>query len=138
MIELPSDIIYFRGVSSSEARKIKAGKKMLPSTDLIPFDNEVLELVYGGEYSETSQDDIDTWLKNLIPWYDGSIKSVKGGLNLTEDFENACGYGQFVVGVNTDQTEVSKLGEEYAFARSAAQCRPAFIFNTKTKKLLFV
>jgi hypothetical protein len=90
---------YFRGISLNELNEIIATKRVLPSSDLIPFDNEVLEYAIGEDYGDMSQEDIDDWIMGVVWWYDGSLKSVKGGVNLTTDFDNAKGYGDYVIAV---------------------------------------
>lgn len=108
---------YFRGISREEYEQIKKDGKLLPSTDLIPFDSEVIKYSLGDEYYDMNEYNIDNWLKNIIPWYDGSMNSVQGGVNLTNDFYNAQGYGDIVVALEPIG-EVEDISDAHAFARS--------------------
>jgi len=128
---------YFRGVKKQEAISIMKGKNLTPSTDLIPFDNEVLEYAIGDDYKDMSQEEIDNWIKNVIPWYDGSLASVKGGVNLTTDFENAQGYGDYVLAIEPYNTEVVDVSDAHAFARSAKDLKIIGIYDTKKQKWIY-
>ena len=83
---------YFRGVTDDEIEEIKKLGHLLPSLDLIPNDNEVLEQVFGEEYFEMSERQVTRALKGMIPWFTGNLKSLQGGVNLTKDFDNSKGY----------------------------------------------
>ena len=108
---------YFRGISTEEYNEIKEIGKMLPSTDLIPFDPEVLEYSIGDAYYDMDKDEIDNVVQDMIPWYDGSLESVEGGVNITNDFYNAQGYGDIVVALEPIG-EVEDVSDAHAFARS--------------------
>jgi len=132
----PEDSKYFRGVSKGEAMLALKGGLLSPSSDLIPFDNEVLEYAIGDEYSQMSQDAIDEWIRSVIPWYDGSLKSVKGGVNLTMDFDNAQGYGDYVLAINADDAEVADVSDSHAFARSPNGLKISGVYDAKRAQWL--
>jgi len=115
----PEDSRYFRGVSKEELRIILKTKKFLPSTDLMPFDNEVIEYAIGEEYSDMTEKQIERWIRSMIPWYNGKLSSVQGGVNLTTDFENAKGYGDYVLATNGDGAEIADISDAHSFAKDA-------------------
>ena len=124
---------YFRGISKEEADNIRSGKPLSPSQDLIPFDPEVLEYALGDEYSDMSEKDIDRVIEELIPWYDGSFKSVKNGVNLTTDFDNAKGYGDYVVSIY-DHPDIADVSDAHSFAKNAKNLKPTAIYNVETRE----
>jgi hypothetical protein len=133
-LDLDLNYRYFRGVSREDLKKINKSGKLIPSSDLIPFDNEVLEYAFGDEYSRMSEDQIDSAIKDVIPWYNGSMSSVKNGVNLTTDFENAKGYGDFVIATNGDNADIADVSDAHAFARNAKDVDVSAIYDVKKRK----
>jgi hypothetical protein len=127
---------YFRGISLNELNEIIATKRVLPSSDLIPFDNEVLEYAIGEDYGDMSQEDIDDWIMGVVWWYDGSLKSVKGGVNLTTDFDNAKGYGDYVIAVVIENGEVADVSDSHSFAKNANDVKVSAIYDVQNEKWL--
>ena len=118
----------FRGVSVAEAQVILKLGHLLPTSPhgLMPFDNAVLETVLGEDFSEMSQGDIDYFITSVCPWYDGSLTSIVGGVNLTSDEYTAKDYANtegVIFSVRCDGP-VADFGEDYLFAKDATQCIP--------------
>jgi len=131
----PENAKYFRGISEEEAKMIMSGGRLQPSIDLIPFDSEVLEYAIGGdEYARMSERQIERWIKGMIPWYNGRPSSVEGGVNLTMDFVNAQGYGEYVAAINADNEVVEDISDAHAFARSADGLRVIGLYNVDTRR----
>lgn len=114
----------YRGVSKKELELILKTKHPLPSTDLMPFDNVVIELgitddLGREEYDNMSQEDIDQWVKDIVPWYDGSLSSVKNGVNYTTDESFAESYGQngYIIKLNV-RGPIGQFTDDYAFAKN--------------------
>ena len=92
------DASYYRGVSIKEAKQWAMGKP-IPTrpANLMPLDWEVVE--YGLEDAKSmSEEEIEQHVKSVCWWYDGSTEAIEGGLNMTNDFDNATGYGDAVLG----------------------------------------
>lgn len=110
----------YRGVGPEELKLILQTKHPLPSSDLMPFDNEIIE--YGmGEEDENGEsytdDQIEQWVRDIVPWYDGSIESVKGGVNFTSDLDNAEGYGNYILALRTNGP-VADFSDIHHFAKN--------------------
>lgn len=109
--------VGFRGVSEEDFKKIQKNKwTVLPSVDLMPFDNEVIEYSMGEDYSEASEDEIENYIKAVCDWYDGSLNSVKSGVNITTDCQNAEGYGEIVLAIISDG-EYADFSESHRFLK---------------------
>jgi hypothetical protein len=105
----------YRGVGQQEFNEIIKTKHPLPSTDLMPFDNEIIE--YGMGEGEFTQEEIEQWVRDTVPWYDGSLVSVKGGVNFTKDLSNAEGYGNYVLALKT-KGPVADFSDIHSFAKN--------------------
>lgn len=125
---------YFRGVTDEELEKIKELGHLLPSLDLIPNDNEVLEQVFGEDYYSMSERQVTRALKGMIPWFTGNLKSLQGGVNLTKDFDNAKGYGEFVVAVKIPSHEVADLDKVYAIAKDSSNVKVGAVYDVSARK----
>ena len=126
---------YFRGVSEEDLSKIQKLGHLLPSTDRITEDPEVLEQVFGSEYYERTERQIKSALKGRIPWYDGKENSLKDTVNLTKDFENAKGYGEYVVAVTIDPSHaVADLNKVYAVASPSKNVKVRAIYDVRNRR----
>jgi len=121
----------YRGVSLEEAI-ISCCGKVPPTSDIeqMPLDWEIVEYTIGDEARDMSEKQVDNIVKGLVPWYDGSVESVKGGLNLTTDLENAKGYASekgAVLGIQVlDQT--AEFSDDYLYARRADDAKVVKIY----------
>lgn len=112
--------VGYRGVSKAELDEILKTKHPLPSTDLMPFDNVIIELGIGeDDYSEMSQDDIEQWVQDTVPWYNGSLASVQGGVNYTTDESIAESYGDdaYIIQLSV-RGPTAMFTDEYSFAKN--------------------
>ena len=105
----------YRGVGEEEFNEIMKTKHPLPSTDLMPFDNEVIE--YGMGPGDHTEQEVEQWVSETVPWYDGSLASVKGGVNFTSDLDNASGYGKYTLALKT-QGPVADFSDVHKFAKN--------------------
>jgi hypothetical protein len=96
-------IEYFRAVGRDEMLKaVKLGYLPYFSKDPMSEDWEVIELsMQENEYGGDPQN----YVNDLVPW------NPKTGVNLTTDFDNAIGYGDYVLGLDN-------LGPQADFTRS--------------------
>ena len=121
----------YRGVSLNEAIYSVCGR-VPPSSDLeqMPLDWEIVEYTLGEEAHSMSEEEIDDFVKSIVPWYDGTVKSVKGGLNLTTDLENAKGYAGekgAVLAVNVEGDAVA-FSDDYLYARKSDDAKVISIY----------
>jgi hypothetical protein len=108
----------YRGVGVAELKEILKTGHALPSTDLMPFDNEIIEYSIGEESFEAMSDrDIEEWVRDTVPWYNGSLQSVKGGVNFTTDEFNAEGYGDYLLGLKINGPYVD-FSDIHSFAKN--------------------
>ena len=117
----------YRGMSVPEAKKVFQLGHLPPSSDLMPLDWEVVEYSIGDSISDMSEEDIEQFVMDVCPWYDGSLQSIRGGVNLTSDWENARGYASddgVVLGVICNG-DVAQFSDAHYFAKSANKCIPA-------------
>jgi len=103
----------YRGVSEHELKQALKTSHPLPSSDLMPFDGEVIEYGMGGK--NYTEEEVEEWVKNIVPWYDGSLKSVKNGVNFTTDESNAEGYGEYVLALKVN-CPVAYFSDVHCFA----------------------
>lgn len=122
---------YYRGVTKEEAKRWLKGKP-LPTTDLnlMPLDGEVIKYGIGDSFHDMDEDEIEAWIKDVCPWYDGSIKSIKGGLNVTTDFINAQGYGDFVLGLDSCGDDCD-FSDAHTFFRKAKDAILIFVYDVE-------
>ena len=109
-----------RSLSKAELHEILKTKHPLPSTDLMPFDNEVIEQGIGeDDYGEMSEEDIEQWVRDVVPWYNGSLASVQGGVNYTTDEEIAESYGDgaYIIQLSV-RGPTAMFTDEYSFAKN--------------------
>lgn len=106
----------YRGVGEEEFNAIMKTKHLLPSTDLMPFDNEIIE--YGMGEGDFTDQEREEWVSDVVPWYDGSLASVKNGVNFTTDLDNASGYGNYLLALKAngpvaDFSDIHKFAKNY-------------------------
>lgn len=116
------EFIAWRGVSAQELKEMLKTQKVIPSSDLMPLDWEVVEYGLGDNAGEMSEEQIEDWVKDTCHWYDGSLGSISGGVNATSDFENAKGYGDFVVAIG-GSSDFCHFSDSHIFIKSANECR---------------
>ena len=126
------DAELYRGVTKEEAEKWEKGIPVpTRNENLMPVDWEIVEYGIGDEARNMSDEEIENWVKSVCYWYDGSLGSIKNGVNLTTDFDNAKGYGKYVLGFNpsTVNTEIADFSEAHKFCRNAKDLKLVFIYN---------
>lgn len=123
---------YFRGVSEEDIDSIRTAGHLLPSQDSILDDYEVLENVFGPEES-----DIKRGLKDLKASFGKELYAIalKKGANLTKDFYNAKGYGEFVVAVTIDPPYyVQDLSDDYALVADATKAKVGASYDVRKRE----
>jgi hypothetical protein len=126
---------YFRGVSEEDLKEIQRLGHLLPSTDRITDDPEVLEQVFGSDYYEMTERQLKSTLKGMIPWYDGKENSLKDTVNLTKRFDNALGYGDYVIAVTIEPSyQVTDLDKVYAVASPSKNVKVRAIYDVKNRR----
>jgi hypothetical protein len=113
----------WRGVNLDEFSQILKTGKPLPSTDLMPLDFEVVEYGLGDSASEMSEEEIEDYVQSICSWYDGSLGSIRGGLNVTTDFDNARGYGDVVLAIGNVSSDYCDFSDSHRFIQSAKGCK---------------
>ena len=126
---------YFRGIPEEDLLEVQRLGHLLPSRDLIPEDGEVLEQIFGSDYGEMTERQINSTLKGMIPWYNGKSSSLKDSVNLTKDFDNAKGYGDYVVAVFVEPSYmVTDLSKVYAIANPYTSVKVGAIYDVKGRR----
>jgi len=119
-----SGVIGYRGIHEDDLKKILSKKPYhpLPSTDLMPLDFEVVEYSIGEDIRDMEDEEIEEWVQDIVPWYDGSLRSIKGGVNFTTEEDNAEGYGKYVVVLGiapgSSDSDIAYFSDSHAFARN--------------------
>lgn len=109
--------IYYRGVGEDEAIKcLEVGHLIYYSLDPMSEDWEVIEYGLGSEASEMSEDDIEEYVNEIVPWVD-----IDKGVNLTSDLGNAKGYGDIVFGVEVE-CDIAEFSKSHYFAEDPNDC----------------
>jgi len=121
-VELSPEFLGWRGISSSEFDAIQKTGRIIPSQDLMPLDYEVVEYGIGDDIHEMSEEDIEGWVQSVCPWYDGSLSSIKGGVNVTTDRANAEGYGDVVVAIG-GTSDYCDFSDSHRFVKETSKCR---------------
>lgn len=121
----------YRGVSLEEAI-ISCCERVPPTSNIeqMPLDWEIVEYTIGDEARDMSEKRVDDIVKSLVPWYDGSVESVKGGLNLTTDLENAKGYASekgAVLGIQV-LGQTAEFSDDYLYARRADDAKVVKVY----------
>ena len=103
-------IDYFRAVDSEEMKQA-AKLKHLPkySSDPMSTDWEVIELSM--QESGVEDQDPEEYVMSLVPW-----RPINKGVNVTTDFENAKGYGDYVLGLDVQSSAVD-FTQSHVFAK---------------------
>lgn len=125
--ELFNEVGLYRAVGPDEAKMILKQGFLIPSSDLMPFDWEVVEYSLGDDIHDMEEEEIEAAVQSIVPWYDGSLQSVHGGVNLTTDWDNARGYAGdtgVVFAVNCNGTDLAQFSDSHVFARDARGCVP--------------
>jgi hypothetical protein len=117
---------YFRAVDKKEMVKAKQlGHLPQYSSDPMSTDWEVIEL---SMQQNGYEGDPDEYVKQLVPW-----KPINKGVNITADFENAIGYGDYVLALDPIGAVVD-FTNTHSFAKDPKQVVLLGIYNTKTRK----
>lgn len=113
----------YRGVGLDEAIKsIDAGHLIYYSQNPMSRDWEVIEYSLGDQASDITDDEIDNYVNQLVPW-ENNVK----GVNLTTDFDNAQGYSDIVLGVKLNGNYV-KFSDVHIFAEKPEECEVIKIY----------
>jgi hypothetical protein len=121
---------YYRGVTIGEAiSAIPNGLQPSAKTEQMPIDPTIVEYAIGDEYFDMQEEEIEDWIKNTVPWYDGSVESVSNGVNVTSDFNSALDYA----GEEGVVLGISPLGDYVDFDDIHA-----YIKNANETKIIFV
>ena len=118
-------IKYFRAVGEDEMRKA-VQLKHLPylSKDPMSEDWEVIELSMQENQYEGDPED---YVNELVPW------NPKTGVNLTADFDNAKGYGDYVLGLENEGSQAD-FTKSHIFAKDPSKVRVVAVYNVKAQK----
>lgn len=118
-------IKYFRAVGEDEmAKAVKLGYLPYLSKDPMSTDWEVIEL---SMQENGYEGDSEKYVEELVPW------NPKTGVNLTTDFNNAKGYGDYVLGLD-NQGGQADFTQSHVFAKDPKKVKVLAVYNTKTKK----
>jgi hypothetical protein len=115
----------FRGCGEWEAKQCMKKGTMIPSAsgDLIAKDWEVLE--YGfPEVRDMQQDEIEKYLTKVTPKW-----AYKEGANVTTDYENSVGYGEYVLVIDISNTETWEASEHHIQVRYPAKAKIMYVIK---------
>ena len=117
---------YFRAVDKAEMIKAKqSGHLPQYSSDPMSTDWEVIELSMQQNGYDGEPED---YVNELVPW-----RPINKGVNITSDFENAIGYGNYVLALEPLGSVVD-FTNTHTFAKNPKQVKLLGIYNTKTRK----
>lgn len=119
---------YFRAVQATEKDKaVKLGYLPNYSNDPMSTDWEVIELsMQQNDYTGDPTEYVD----QLVMW-----KPIDRGVNITTDFENAIGYGDYVLALDILGSAVN-FTSTHVFAKDPKQVKVVGVYDTKIKKWL--
>lgn len=118
-------IEYFRAVGKDEMTKaVKLGHLPYLSKNPMSEDWEIIEL----SMSENGYDgNLDEYINELVPW------NPKTGVNLTTDFDNAKGYGDYVLGLKNEGFQAD-FTRSHIFAKDPKKVKVVAVYNTYKNK----
>lgn len=120
-------IEYFRAVGEDEMKKAVQLKHLpYPSKDPISTDWEVIELSM--QQNSVEGQDPDEYVNSLVSW-----RPVNKGVNLTTDFENAKGYGDYVLGLDIVSPSVD-FTNSHVFAKDPNKVIVVAVYDVKKGK----
>jgi hypothetical protein len=133
-VGLEGTVDGYRGVDKATAKKWAKGVP-IPTRPLeqMPLDWEVVEYSLGDTIKDMSDEEIEEYVQGVVPWYDGSAKSVEGGLNVTTDFENAKGYAGdngFVLCLEF-LGEYVEFSDAHTYVKNAKEVKVVSIYSVK-------
>ena len=126
----------FRSVDKNTAKEYCKGN-YIPTSNLgqMVFDNEILAMAIGEDiYDELSQEEIDEMITEICPWYDGSLDSVRGGINTTSNLERALDYddGEYILILKLKpNAQVADFGEDYVYVKSEKEIEIHSVYVSK-------
>jgi len=118
-------IEYFRAVGKEELKKaIQLGYLPYVSEEPMSEDWEVIEL---SMQENGYEGDPKEYVNELVPW------TPKTGVNLTTDFDNAKGYGDYVLGLDNlgSQADFTKT---HILAKDPKKVKVLAVYDVKLKK----
>ena len=111
--------ILYRGVGLDEAIKsCETGHLVYYSRDPMSRDWEVIEYGLGDAASEMSDEEIDEYVNNIVPWVPN-----RKGVNLTSDLDNAKGYSDIVLEINLVGYDYAEFSDVHIFAKNPEDCK---------------
>ena len=117
--EYEREYILYRAVGLDEAIKsCEAGHLVYYSRDPMSRDWEVIEYGLGDAASEMSDDEVDEYVNNLVPWVPN-----RKGVNLTSDLDNAKGYSDIVLEINLVGYDYAEFSDVHIFAKNPDDCK---------------
>lgn len=126
-IHQPEYILY-RAVGLDEAIKsCEAGHLVYYSKDPMSKDWEVIEYSLGDNADQMSDDEINQYINDLVPW-----RPNNKGVNLTTDLSNAEGYSNIVLEINLVGYQYAEFSEYHVFAKNPEDCKiKSVYYNNK-------
>lgn len=122
-------IEYFRAVGKDEMTKaVKLGYLPYLSKDPMSTDWEVIEL---SMQESGYEGDPEKYVEELVPW------NPKTGVNITTDFDNAIGYGDYVLGLD-NQGGQADFTQSHVFAKDPKKVKVLAVYDVKTRKWVSV
>lgn len=120
---------YFRGMDKKEMSKaVRAGHLTDLSQEPMSKDWEVIELSMSQNGYEG---DPEQYVDELVPW------NPKTGVNVTTDFSNAVGYGDYVLALSIEGPAVD-FTSTHTLVKSPSDAKVIGVYDTKARKWLAV
>ena len=111
------DAEYYLEVTPEIALSYCNGKP-IPSDDPIPLNIQVLEYVFGVPIGGATDEEYDELAQETCDWYDGTIESIKNGVDAVNSFDFAGEGPDFVLGVNYPGVdEIAEFGDLHIFLK---------------------
>jgi hypothetical protein len=128
--ELPNGekAYYFRSVEVNEKDKaVELGYLPYYSKDPMSTDWEVIEL---SMQESNYEGDPEEYVRRLVAW-----RPIEKGVNVTTDFDNAVGYGNYVLALDILGSSVD-FTSTHVFAKNPKQVKLVGVYDTKSRKWL--
>ena len=118
---------YYIEVSLEDAISYCNGNPV-PSKYPLPLNYQVIEYVAGVSLEGTTEFDYKDFAMEKCPWYDGTAKSIKNGVNAVNDFDYASEFDEYVLGIKT-KSEISEFGDLHLFIKDCNKIKVIFVYD---------
>jgi len=130
------DALFYMEVTPEVALSYCSGNP-LPSNDPIPLNYQILEYAFGMPIGGATDEEYDEVAQENCDWYDGTLQSIKDGINTVNSFDFASEGPDFVLGINYEgnlEDESAEFGDLYIFFKDYRKIELIFVYDCKKEK----